>query len=60
MALAGVTVHRTVQEIIHDYKQGILKGGEREKPAERRTQAIATRLSAACVKGAKVLVAKQQ
>ena len=37
MDIAGIQFPRTVQEILHDYQQGILKSETSEQPGEHRT-----------------------
>ena len=37
MDISGIKFPRTVQEILHDYQQGILKSEPREQSSERRT-----------------------
>jgi hypothetical protein len=45
MDISGIKFPRSVQEILRDYQQGILKGKTREQPGEKRTPAVARRLS---------------
>jgi hypothetical protein len=52
MDISRIPFPRTVQEILHDYQQGILKSEPREQPGDSRTPAVVIGLSDARRKGA--------
>ena len=57
MDIAGIQFPRTVQEILHDYQQGILKSETSEQPGERRTPGGTSGLSDPRKRGTNVAAA---